>query len=153
MSTGAIVALIVGGLVLLLAVVIAFSGFALVVGQSAVEATVPRDALVGQCFNADTGLREPVSCDSPHHFEVYSLIEFFPGEPYPSRLGRLTGSTICQEDFETYTGENFWTSQLDYSIPYPTEEEWNDGDLETLCVLHHAEFDELHRSYADLART
>ena len=124
--------LVVGGFLALVAVFIWGS-------QEVVDQAVPRDALIGECFDRHDSSREPVPCDSPHTYEVYAYIEFYPGYPYPSGLERLGGSEVCIEEFEVYTGEDYWTSSLDYSIPYPTEEEWEAGDLVTVCALHHSE--------------
>lgn len=151
MSTRRIVVLVVVSVFLLIALLVTAGVLMLTSSQSAVEAAVPRDAEVGQCYGeVDDGFAE-VSCGTPHLFEVYSLIEFFPGEPYPNRFERLTGSQICQEDFEQYTGQNFWTSDLDYSIPFPTEAEWLAGDLITVCVLHDSEMSELTGSQSRFA--
>ena len=140
---------VVGLGVVVLGVLIVVGLFALLsFGQSSVNASVPTDAFIGDCFVRGVSTGEPVSCDERHHYEVYSYIEFF-DDQYPSRLERLAGADICEEDFERYTGQNYWTSSLDYSIPYPTEEEWNAGDRETVCVLHDAEYHTIRGSKAD----
>ena len=152
--SGGRIALLVGlGVSVLLVLLVAIGVWGISTSQNLVASSVPRAAQVGDCFAGRGESLEPVSCDAPHRFEVYSLIEFYPGAPYPSRFERLAGSPICQADLEAYTGQNFWTSDLDYSIPYPTEAEWLAGDLETVCVLHHENLEELTGSQAQFNGT
>ncbi len=135
--------LVGGGLLVLIAILVAQVVLGWTSTNNAVNSNVPRTASVGECFATHTESFQPVSCSEPHHFEVYSLIEFSPGDPYPGALGRLAGSNICVDDFVAYTGKNYLLSDLDYSIPFPTETEWEAGDLVTVCALHHVALDEL----------
>lgn len=145
-STGTIIVIVLGLIVFGLGT-LAVGGLALLGANSRfVESTVPTTALIGECYERGNPTRSPVPCDGRHHYEVYSSIWFPQDMEYPNRLERLLGNDVCEEDFELYTGENYWTSDLEYSVPFPTEEEWNAGDRFTVCALHDAEFGALRGS-------
>ncbi|MEM9134148.1 MAG: septum formation family protein [Actinomycetota bacterium] len=130
------VVVVVGVLAVIVAVVVASS--------SAVEASVPSDAWYDECYAEDDS-QQPVDCRGPHSFEVYSAVLFPDDLGYPSRVDRLVGLDLCEEDFEAYTGDRYLdlTGDYDYAVRYPSRSEWeDDGDRIALCVLHHVELDE-----------
>ena len=104
---------------------------------SLVDDGVPESAEIGECFGTSAN-QGAISCDGPHRFEVFSAI-IYDEAPYHDRITRALVHPICEEDFEIYTGQNFYTSAYDVAERYPSEESWDSGNRLTLCVLFHSE--------------
>jgi hypothetical protein len=138
MSSGKVAVLVVGIVVFGIVALVIFSMVFASWSTSVIDDNVPLNAEIGSCYGRFDD-RLPVSCESLHHYEVFSLIEYPSDATYPGRLERLTGADICEQDFESYTGQSYWTSPLDYSIPLPTEDAWAAGVRTTVCVLHDAD--------------
>ena len=135
-SSGKIAFLTIGILILIVLLALSFGFLLLGAANNFVDQAVPRDGLIGECFDKNTADQQPVSCDSVHHFEVFSRIEYPADTQYPGTLERLRGNETCDAKFEEQMGESKWASEFDYSIPLPNEEQWNRGHRQTVCVLH-----------------
>jgi hypothetical protein len=117
----------------------------LLFAANSVNDNVPADAWIDECYKND-GSNEPVDCDGPHHFEVYSA-GFYPDDmDYPNLLVRSLGVDLCEDDFEAYTGDNYFDprTDYDYTARYPSEEGWRQGQRYVLCVLTHTELSQLN---------
>ncbi len=130
--TGVLVLAAVG----LLAIGVAFN----VWSGSTASKNVPADSELLACYGRD-GSKQPVPCSSTHYFEVYSAARYPADTPYPGAIARSAGLEICEEDFALHTGTSYYdlSSDLNYSLVFPSEDEWNAGDRLVLCVLHHLE--------------
>lgn len=104
----------------------------------------------GDCFDDPEGseIREVVviSCDEPHDNEVYALVELddddFPGENQVAD----EAEELCFEAFEDYVGLPYEESIFLSLQLTPTEQGWEDGDREAVCVLYDADQDPLDES-------
>lgn len=99
---------------------------------------------VGDCLDdaAATGEVQTVPtvlCSEPHDSEIYSSHEL--GEsPYPGEESVIEqADTVCLTAFERFVGEPYLESRFDFSYYYPTEESWDTGDREILCVIYDPE--------------
>jgi len=93
---------------------------------------------VGQCilwpYNADLALldmAQVVPCDEPHYGEVYT-VGTFPEGDYPANPDQ-TVATACEDDFESYAGIDYWSSEMYYDLSYPTEAGWRLGHRGWRC--------------------
>lgn len=127
------------GVLMTVAVLFVGAGVAYIWLTSAgVSDNVPTDAAIGECYDR-TGSKQPVECDGPHHFEVFTGAFYPQAKEYPGVVGRSLGNQVCDEEFEIYTGESYWSSDLDYTEVFPSEEDWLESERFTICVLHHSE--------------
>ncbi len=104
------------------------------------------DLEVGSCFNDDleaSGDEELViddvdivSCDEPHDNEVYDAWDY-EGVRYPgsATIGDVAIES-CLDRFTTAVGVPVELTDLDVSGLWPTQESWDVGDREILCVLY-----------------
>ncbi len=78
---------------------------------------------------------QPTSCDLPHMFELYDIIEL-EGGPFPGDEAIWeAGAEACLAMFPTYVEIDFESSI--YSIvPWgPAEDVWNTGDTDIYCAI------------------
>ncbi len=77
-----------------------------------------------------------VPCSDPHDSEVYAEMTFqeeeFPGDAVVSELDEY-----CYNAFSPFVGLAYEDSVLEYSLLYPTEVSWEQGDRIGQCVLIH----------------
>ncbi len=97
----------------------------------------------GDCFASDAALGAPrvpvVGCDEDHQFELYASIDLPNGDfPTIETLANLADGA-CFEEFERYTGMVFAESGLLYQFLYPSEESWESGDRQVLCLVDSGE--------------
>lgn len=100
------------------------------------------DVAVGDCFDdPDSEIVSTLSvvdCAEPHDNEIFATVQIqggtFPGD---AGVGDFAVDA-CLDEFEPYVGESYATSPLDYFYLGPTEDSWNNGDREVLCVLYAA---------------
>ncbi len=122
----------------MLGMVALFGGAYLLIGTTnvgVVEANVPSSARIGECYdNNDSKL--PVPCDGSHRFEVFEIVVYDYGVDYPNNLLKTLGNELCDDQFEVYTGENFYLSDFQYLEVYPSEQDWAEGDRWVACVIH-----------------
>lgn len=94
---------------------------------------------VGDCLNdADTSGEVStvpiVECSEPHDSEAYDAGDLddgdFPGDDAIGQAAEL----LCGPSFESFIGLDYDASAYDYSYYFPTEESWEAGDREVLCV-------------------
>lgn len=99
---------------------------------------------VGDCFDDPEELDEvvfdvaAVPCAEPHDNEVYSLVPitaFGPAYPGDTALQDFSYEACTAEPFSQYVGSDYFDSALEVFTFTPTEESWDDGDREVVCVL------------------
>ena len=103
------------------------------------------DLSVGDCLNepseSEISRVEKVSCDEPHDYEVFALVNHPDGRDAPFPLDLMlfaadTGFDTCLPRFEQYVGQDYVLSRLDIDFFYPTRESWErDGDREFVCLI------------------
>lgn len=99
---------------------------------------------VGDCFDDPEELDEvvfdvaAVPCSEAHDNEVYSLVPITAfGTAYPgdSALQDFSYEACVGEPFSQYVGIDYLDSALEVFTFTPTEESWDDGDRDVVCVL------------------
>ncbi|MFV0459924.1 MAG: septum formation family protein [Actinomycetales bacterium] len=104
----------------------------------------PYQLSVGQCLlNADTtGLVDEVDsveCSEPHAAEVFASItaqstadspDTYPGK---DDLERQAGA--CAARFADFIGKPYEESDLEITYFHPTEDSWDRGDRQILCIV------------------
>lgn len=86
---------------------------------------------VGDCFE-DPPL-EVVDCTSPHHSEVFGVVELA-GEEFPGEQDVVEQTEeFCLSAFSEYVGTDYMDSSLDFFYYYPTKAMWASGDREVFC--------------------
>jgi hypothetical protein len=98
------------------------------------------DLQMGQCllwpYDEDLALLDlakVVPCDERHYGEVYA-VGTFPDGDYPVNPDKAV-ETSCVDDFESYVGIDYWSSELYYNSFYPSEEGWQLGNREWQCYV------------------
>jgi hypothetical protein len=96
---------------------------------------------VGDCFDDPTSGGEvssvsAVDCAEPHDNEVYALYDY-DGDSYPGEAAMSAAADEgCEARFEDYVGIGYLDSELYYTHLTPTQESWDEGDREVVCVLY-----------------
>lgn len=106
------------------------------------------DLAVGDCFSvpdaaadaaAQVGEVKLVGCDQPHENEVFALRNHPGGfgEPYPGE-DQVSGwaEDNCRPQFDAYVGTDYTRSRYYFTTLYPTQESWDHGDREVICILY-----------------
>ena len=116
------------------------------------------DLEVGTCFNVaddDASSFETVPavpCDEAHEYEVFALVEHEAGadEEYPGddEIDEFAFEE-CEGEFEGYVGSDYAESIYYINYLTPSEDTWEEGDREVVCVLYDPEDDELTGSARD----
>lgn len=100
---------------------------------------------VGDCFDDPEELDEvvfdvaAVPCSEAHDNEVYSLVPVtgfataFPGE---TALLDFSYDACVGDQFRNYVGVDYLDSALEVFTFTPTQESWDDGDRDVVCVLY-----------------
>lgn len=77
-----------------------------------------------------------IDCAEPHDLEVYYEGTLDESGPYPA--GEALGEMVnegCVDAFEDFVGLDYMESALDFSSLMPTEDGWEAGDREYLCLV------------------
>ena len=95
---------------------------------------------VGQCINTETegevSSVPVVDCAETHNGEIYSLPQLPDGDFPGDEAVRQSADQLCAgQDFQTYVGKPYQESEIYYSALTPTDETWDDGDREIVCIL------------------
>ena len=96
---------------------------------------------VGDCFDdpttgAEVSSVDAVDCAEPHDNEVYALYDY-DGDTYPGESEMSAAADEgCEARFEEYVGIAYLDSALYYTHLTPTQESWDSGDREVVCVLY-----------------
>lgn len=96
---------------------------------------------VGQCLHqpdASTAIEEVevVPCDDPHDFEVFALVEL-PDGAYPGAAGTSDAAgPACTDRFAAYVGVEPSGSVLATGFLVPSEDGWEGGDRQVVCLLY-----------------
>jgi hypothetical protein len=164
-SPGAVVAIGLGVVILVLAAILLLGGD----DDTDVESSDPAggegsvsvfDLEVGHCFDDPDGLDaepsvveslETVDCDTPHDNEIFFVYDH-PGDgDYPGVEAVLeVGSTQCVEQLGTYVGGTAEESDLvAEAVLYPNETSWRGVDREIVCALYASDLGKLTRSMRD----
>ncbi len=112
-----------------------------------IEANEQTDAFtlaVGDCLNDASATGEvqtvpTVPCDEPHDGEIYSAHRLGESSYRGDAVVIDEAESLCLPAFETFVGEPYLDSRLDFSYYYPTEASWASGDREVLCVIYDPE--------------
>lgn len=102
------------------------------------------DIKVGDCYQEPdatefvTELRL-VDCDEPHDNEIYAFGQYPADDndefPTDEELDDFSNE-FCTEAFEEYVGIPYADSLYFITYLQPTEESWEDGDREVVCILY-----------------
>jgi hypothetical protein len=100
---------------------------------------------VGDCLNEwtanldDTVSSVPiVDCDDPHDFEVYHEGVLDESGEYPGEDDLLEMvDEGCIDAFEDFVGSPYLTSDLYQTSLWPTEDGWEQGSRDYLCLVGH----------------
>ena len=117
-----------------------------VVASSCAEPPEPA-AVVGDCVLTVTGLGTAidalpiVECSQPHQAEVFHVFDLEWEQPYNAQLMSEHIDSICLPIFEEYVGLGYWDSFLEFETFPPTEEGWELGQRETLCMLFEPDYE------------
>ncbi|MCR2814183.1 septum formation family protein [Microbacterium sp. zg.Y1090] len=114
---------------------------------------------LGDCLNtsalSDTTQVDSVPvvpCSEPHEDEVYYTFDStdpeYPGE---DALVSEAGET-CIAEFADFVGIAYEESALDYWPMYPSEQSWEQGDREILCMVYDPSGEKVTGSLAGSAR-
>jgi hypothetical protein len=96
---------------------------------------------VGQCLNqpgttTDIEEVEVVPCEDPHDFEVFALVEL-PDGAYPGDSALSdTAQPACTDRFAAYVGVEPAESVLATGFLIPSEDGWEGGDRQVVCLLY-----------------
>ena len=77
-----------------------------------------------------------IDCSEPHDREVYYEGTLDESGPYPA--GDALNDMVnegCVDAFEDFVGTDYVESALDFSSLMPTEDGWEQGDREYLCLI------------------
>jgi hypothetical protein len=115
------------------------------------------DLRAGDCFNS--GDEEEISdvdgvpCSQAHEYEVFLVTSWEGTGTFPpdSQLDAIFFE-VCEPSFTSYVGEPYETSAIYATMISPSEESWNDGGREFICVLYDPEDAELTESLRGAAR-
>lgn len=99
---------------------------------------------VGDCIaDEDLGLLvedvQTISCEEPHHFEVYGSMEMEDGDFPGQDVIDETSNEFCDTEFESFIGVPYAESEIYLNVLYPTEQSWELGDREILCLAYDPE--------------
>lgn len=114
---------------------------AAVLGASACSSTSVLNLEVGQCIAAETDEGEissvpVVDCAEPHSGEIFSLPQLPDGDfPGDAAVRQSAGDLCAGQDFQTYVGVPYQQSTIYFSSLTPTDDTWDDGDREIVCIL------------------
>lgn len=100
------------------------------------------DISVGTCLpSSDTGEGEEVMtvetipCTAPHESEAYAASDM-PDGGFPGESGMEDfAADFCVEEFHSFVGTPYQESELDFWYFSPTQESWDSGDREILCMV------------------
>jgi hypothetical protein len=108
---------------------------------------------VGDCFDDPADLDDVVfdvaalPCSEPHDNEVFSLVPIAGtfGETYPgdAALQEYSYEACIGEPFDSYVGTDYLDSSLEVFTFTPSDESWDEGDREVVCVLFRLDFEKL----------
>ncbi|TVR24597.1 MAG: hypothetical protein EA387_05445 [Nitriliruptor sp.] len=96
---------------------------------------------VGRCLDEPgerTGIEEVelVSCDEPHDFEVFALVDL-PEGMYPGDSEVVDrAKDACRDRFAAYVGVEESASALATGFLAPSEGGWEGGDRQVVCLLY-----------------
>jgi hypothetical protein len=96
---------------------------------------------VGQCLNqpnSTTAIEQVdvVPCEDPHDLEVFALVQL-PDSAYPGDGGLSdVAQPACTERFAAYVGVEPANSALATGFLVPSQEGWDGGDREAVCLLY-----------------
>ena len=117
------------------------------------DATSVADLDEGECFNGDD-LNDiaTVDCDEPHQSQLYDVIDApDPSIPYPADTVQADGDTACGTAFDAFygaTNDVATTNGLGLRAVPPSQEQWDNGETATYCLVQGLNGDALQGSMA-----
>lgn len=112
---------------------------------------------VGTCFDdgdltaSEVSSVDDLDCSEPHDNEVYALFDVALSA-YSEELIGEEADDGCFERFESYVGQDYFVSELEFFTLTPTEESWDNGDREVVCALYHVDLEKLTGTMRDSGR-
>lgn len=103
--------------------------------DSAAVGVNPMDCLDGtEPADADVAT---VPCEDAHELEVFVRRPIFEEEDatYSSDDLEILGDAMCVAGFESYVDKPYFDSDLEYRTFVPSEEAWDEGQRDVVCVL------------------
>ena len=101
------------------------------------------DLEVGDCFDTEdvSSVDEVtvVGCEATHVYEVFEVADYDagPDEAFPGDDAlNDAAEDVCRPGFEDYVGVPYDDSEWFGTFINPSEQTWEEGDREILCVLH-----------------
>ena len=77
-----------------------------------------------------------VSCDEPHDSEAYDSGNLDDGDFPGDDAVKQAAEQLCGPSFTTFIGLPYDESAYDYSYYFPTEQSWDSGDREVMCIAY-----------------
>lgn len=99
------------------------------------------DMRLGDCLYSPTGDGGTVSslsvvpCDTPHEDEVYYVFALEDG-PFPGDDMDDIVWDVCTAEFERFIDIDWNKSDLEWWPLVPTQQSWNGGDRDVLCMAY-----------------
>jgi hypothetical protein len=98
------------------------------------------DLRVGDCFDAgdETTISDvdAIPCNEAHPYQVFH-VQDHPTASYPTDAEfSAIFESVCVGPFETFVGMSYVSSALYADMITPSEESFDDGDREYVCVLY-----------------
>jgi len=107
---------------------------------SACSTPTLEDLVVGDCFNYSELTEEnpaapTINCAEEHEGEVYYIGDLEGSDTLTPEDIDALADNACYAAFEPYVGVPFFESAYLYLAFVPTEEAWQNGDRNLLCIL------------------
>jgi Septum formation/Domain of unknown function (DUF4190) len=128
----------IGGLVLSGVWVVIIAAGVAFIALSPNNTVKARDLRAGDCFaEMPTGNRiasvDTISCDRPHVAEVTGVVKI-PDGPFPGDSGFDSYGSKCKDMLASYSSTALLNPDIDLAVMPPTQESWQRGDREMVCV-------------------
>jgi len=114
-------------------------GLALVLVACGPDEDAVAGLAVGDCFDepataSDLSQVPVVPCEEPHRYEVVGSV-LVPDTAQPGTDLEPVALAACSDSFDRYIGLPPEESELRPAVLTPTEDGWDDGDREALCLV------------------
>lgn len=122
--------------------VLAVAAALALVGAAGCSSDSVLDLQVGDCLNQSDlqgeqiESAEAIDCDDEHDAEIFAE-HVFTGDEYPgTSTVQEKSQEACIDEFEDFVGVPYLESELFFTMLYPSEQSWDEGDdRSTLCIL------------------
>ena len=121
-------------------IILAVSGLTLAL--TACTANSVMDLEVGDCLDSEAlsgdevSSVETIECSEDHDAEIFGELVFDDGDYPGTDSVRTDAEAHCRDEFATFVGIDYESSEIYFTAMYPTEQSWDQADDRTaLCVL------------------